>query len=152
MTILEMHAKLGTRWAEIAKSLPGRSDNSVKNRWYSTCSRILRQQQEEAGEAAAGCRRSPIKAEVVGIGAASRGEAGGVDVGDCSDASVGFDGSNGSRPSTPARPLQQIKRTACSGSNSPRKCAAGHVHRGTRPILCLNGPRPCKGISAGLSN
>lgn len=45
-TILEMHAKLGTRWAEIAKCLPGRSDNSVKNRWYSTCSRILRQQQE----------------------------------------------------------------------------------------------------------
>jgi len=48
MIILEMHAKLGTRWAEIAKSLPGRSDNSVKNRWYSTCSRILRQQQEAA--------------------------------------------------------------------------------------------------------
>merc|ERR1712138_297412 len=44
--ILQMHAKLGTRWAEIAKCLPGRSDNSVKNRWYSTCSRILRQQQD----------------------------------------------------------------------------------------------------------
>jgi len=41
--ILQLHAALGTRWAEIAKSLPGRSDNSVKNRWYSTCSRILRQ-------------------------------------------------------------------------------------------------------------
>jgi myb proto-oncogene protein len=47
--ILQLHAALGTRWAEIAKSLPGRSDNSVKNRWYSTCSRILRQQQEAAG-------------------------------------------------------------------------------------------------------
>jgi len=121
MTILEMHAKLGTRWAEIAKSLPGRSDNSVKNRWYSTCSRILRQQQEEAGETAAGGRRSPIKAEVVGIAAASRSEIRGSDQGECSDASEGNDGSSGSRPSTPARPLQQAKRTVRNGSASPRK-------------------------------
>ena len=52
--ILKMHAKLGTRWAEIAKCLPGRSDNSVKNRWYSTCSRLLRQQQLEAMGGAGG--------------------------------------------------------------------------------------------------
>jgi len=57
-TILAMHAKLGTRWAEIAKCLPGRSDNSVKNRWYSTCSRILRQQQEAAAAAAEGAGRT----------------------------------------------------------------------------------------------
>lgn len=50
--ILQMHAKLGTRWAEIAKCLPGRSDNSVKNRWYSTCSRVLRQQQEAMADGA----------------------------------------------------------------------------------------------------
>ena len=56
LTILRLHKKLGTRWAEIAKSLPGRSDNGVKNRWYSTCSRMLRQQvaeEEAAAEAAA---------------------------------------------------------------------------------------------------
>ena len=63
--ILRMHAELGTRWAEIAKCLPGRSDNSVKNRWYSTCSRMLRQQQEQA-EAGGGAGGG------AGKGAASR--------------------------------------------------------------------------------
>ena len=42
--LLDGQVKMGNKWAEIAKLLPGRTDNSVKNRWYSTCSRILRQQ------------------------------------------------------------------------------------------------------------
>lgn len=40
--IFESHRKLGNRWADIAKELPGRTDNIVKNYFYSTLRRELR--------------------------------------------------------------------------------------------------------------
>ncbi|KAK9272707.1 hypothetical protein L1049_003084 [Liquidambar formosana] len=50
LLIMELHAKWGNRWSKIAKYLPGRTDNEIKNYWRTRIQKHIKQGETFPGQ------------------------------------------------------------------------------------------------------
>ncbi|KAJ8750545.1 hypothetical protein K2173_015704 [Erythroxylum novogranatense] len=82
--VLELHAKLGNRWSRIARKLPGRTDNEIKNYWR-THTRKKAQERKRAispsfSSSTASSNVTTIISPFHGTGAASFYDTGGLEL------------------------------------------------------------------------
>lgn len=63
LVMVECLKTVGPRWSEIAKRMTGRTDNAVKNRWYSTVRRVERHRRAMETKANGGTTTKPRKSK-----------------------------------------------------------------------------------------
>ncbi|GAA5885688.1 hypothetical protein JCM16303_003115 [Sporobolomyces ruberrimus] len=62
--IKELYSKIGSRWAEMAKYLPGRPDNAIKNHWNASQVREKRARAKSQARASIASDANPFEQEV----------------------------------------------------------------------------------------